>query len=1141
MDFTPLKSSKRNADAKSLVAKAKEEREKREQARLEAQQANTRQAAARTILRSLVRLRRQRTCTAELRSDWDQRTRFRVLDEHPLPAGTAASSPPKDAGEPLLHIELDLDGLPPAAGLLVRFYEPEQDQLRLLALCRALLAHSPTKVAQQLCSCAVPLMGRLLQICARQVIQAKADGRLVRAFNDLTAVPNMDLYLTGPELRFMIVFMDVKVLGPHSAGVFRYLRGSDFYEIIAVGLEVRIQKLVHIGSLKKRLDIHTAVVKKLNLWVNGMVHILSLSLLASNSPAPSMEKAPDQSPDGSTRPHDEPEHGPTLFISRFMTIPLLISAIDPTAVTLLSKSLLLDKITATLASHTGRRQVLAEVAGSESVVFLTANLSALYHRAPGPSSASRVEGRPERHSDFVRSVLYILQQGLEPSGVLPSNRKYHPILKWTQARSIKTYSPECYQRLGDDLALLWRRSFVATSFAAVLDVKAASASATSTPAQSPRGSVTEQTLATIAVHDACELFLALTRTIQAFKPSIMSSLSFHPGLVPGLWRFLAATTVPSSLFGGSRDRLHILLDAVGAEPAKEPLMPILELFCEGMYLIFLTLDEEEIYQTERPFRLQELSKISLFLNHFCYQLFWNQSRVARISAPSDSTTVQEQQQPDVIELHGALAQSISILDPALKLLTLLHTRSARRAFGEETDMWGIVKSSSNPWKRSTGTITAKDFVRDVRAGDRRCTLILANQPWCLSFASRVEIFRSYIEADKALYQSSGSTRIVIHRERVLEDGFTQLGPLAGHQFKQTIHVKFVNRLGLQEAGIDRSGVFKEFLEDLASKCFEPNLNLFKSTPDGTVVPSATSFVQENHLELLEFVGRVFGKALYEGITLDIPFADFIYSKLLGMYNFLDELPSLDPQLYKNLTSLRHYEGDCADFGLNFTIDLDVFGKVVTRELKPGGTHISVTNDNVHEYIYLTADYRLNQECRDQYRAFIEGFRKIIPEAWLKLFSPTELRVLMSGEDSLFDVGELRRYTRYEGGYFDQHKAIRMFWQVLDEFDAADRSKFLKFVTSCSKPPVGGFQHLHPAFTIRMVAVSAGDNGQAETEIVPVMSQMLGSVFGLGKDSKRLPTSATCFNVLKLPAYVKKSTLRDRLRYAINAGAGFELS
>lgn len=45
----------------------------------------------------------------------------------------------------------------------------------------------------------------------------------------------------------------------------------------------------------------------------------------------------------------------------------------------------------------------------------------------------------------------------------------------------------------------------------------------------------------------------------------------------------------------------------------------------------------------------------------------------------------------------------------------------------------------------------------------------------------------------------------------------------------------------------------------------------------------------------------------------------------------------------------------------------------------------------------------------------------------------------------------------------------------------------------------------------------------------------------GNDTLRLPTSSTCFNLLKIPNYSKKSTLRDKLRYAIKSNSGFELS
>ena len=45
----------------------------------------------------------------------------------------------------------------------------------------------------------------------------------------------------------------------------------------------------------------------------------------------------------------------------------------------------------------------------------------------------------------------------------------------------------------------------------------------------------------------------------------------------------------------------------------------------------------------------------------------------------------------------------------------------------------------------------------------------------------------------------------------------------------------------------------------------------------------------------------------------------------------------------------------------------------------------------------------------------------------------------------------------------------------------------------------------------------------------------------GKDVSRLPSASTCSNMLKLPNYRRASTMREKLLYAINANAGFELS
>ena len=53
-------------------------------------------------------------------------------------------------------------------------------------------------------------------------------------------------------------------------------------------------------------------------------------------------------------------------------------------------------------------------------------------------------------------------------------------------------------------------------------------------------------------------------------------------------------------------------------------------------------------------------------------------------------------------------------------------------------------------------------------------------------------------------------------------------------------------------------------------------------------------------------------------------------------------------------------------------------------------------------------------------------------------------------------------------------------------------------------------------------------------------QMAGGMLDPGA-AERLPTSATCMNLLKLPPYRTTQAMSEKLLYAIKSGAGFDLS
>ena len=262
-----------------------------------------------------------------------------------------------------------------------------------------------------------------------------------------------------------------------------------------------------------------------------------------------------------------------------------------------------------------------------------------------------------------------------------------------------------------------------------------------------------------------------------------------------------------------------------------------------------------------------------------------------------------------------------------------------------------------------------------------------------------------------------------------------------------------------------------------------------------------------------------GKALYEGITIQPRFAHFFLSFMKGRYNYLNmlaDLSTIDPDLYKNLLFLKTYDGDASDLCLTFTVTNNDFGGSKEIPLVPNGGQIEVTNENKTRYIELVAKYYVVDRVREQSEAFTRGLWEVIDPLWLRLFNEPELQVLISGATGgEIDIEDLKRHTKYVGGYSGLDRTIARFWKVVESMDSNQQAKLLRFVTSCERPPPLGFASLNPPFTIQRV--------------------------GILRDSEKLPSSSTCFNILKLPTYSSEQVLRKKLLYALDSGSGFELT
>ncbi|KAH3744300.1 E3 ubiquitin-ligase UPL7 [Pelomyxa schiedti] len=402
--------------------------------------------------------------------------------------------------------------------------------------------------------------------------------------------------------------------------------------------------------------------------------------------------------------------------------------------------------------------------------------------------------------------------------------------------------------------------------------------------------------------------------------------------------------------------------------------------------------------------------------------------------------------------------------------------------------------------------------------------ILSTIPFVLPFNRRVKLFEDTLEEEKA---SSGrahpeNTRhVVIRRNYLVDDAFSNLNPL-GPLLKGLIRIEYINENGLPEAGIDGGGLTKDFLTKLASAAFDPRYGLFQaSCVDRALYPS-TIEQSESRLNHFKFLGRILGKCLYERILIDLPISKFFLAKILGKEHFgspLNDLSLVDQQFYKNLKSLK-YISDVESLNLNFVVvenSLNDVDECKITELVPNGTNMIVTNENKERYIHLLADYIVNLRIKKESAAFLAGLNDLIHPEWLYLFNEEELQLLISGSPLGIDILDWRSHTKYAGVYHDSHPVINWFWECVASMGPKEQADLLTFSTGCPRPPLLGFGHLQPSYCIQST-VSTG----MEADI-------------------HLPTASTCMNLLKLPQFSSPDTLKQKVLYAVQAGAGFELS
>lgn len=214
-------------------------------------------------------------------------------------------------------------------------------------------------------------------------------------------------------------------------------------------------------------------------------------------------------------------------------------------------------------------------------------------------------------------------------------------------------------------------------------------------------------------------------------------------------------------------------------------------------------------------------------------------------------------------------------------------------------------------------------------------------------------------------------------------------------------------------------------------------------------------------------------------------------------------------------------------------------------MRAGGDTTRVTKDNLALYLLLVADYRLNREIAPFSGAFLGGLADLVVPAWLRMFNDRELQQLICGSlTGGLDVGDMQRNCEFGGGFDAEHPTVQWLWRLLGDLEPAQQAAFLKFVTGCSRcAPVVRFD--------RTPGRAPGSSPHARAvcrppllgfaELRPKLAINMRGHVGNDEDERALPSSSTCFNLLRLPPYRDEQTMRAQVLYAIEAGLTFDLS
>jgi hypothetical protein len=295
------------------------------------------------------------------------------------------------------------------------------------------------------------------------------------------------------------------------------------------------------------------------------------------------------------------------------------------------------------------------------------------------------------------------------------------------------------------------------------------------------------------------------------------------------------------------------------------------------------------------------------------------------------------------------------------------------------------------------------------------------------------------------------------------------------------------------------GTIREWFSQVSQDVWASDYGLFERREEAPHFYRISQMAGHHPRECFIAIGRFMAMSIIQGIPVGISMNRMFYKRLLGHAIGLADVEDVDEEVFRSLQTVMGYtsaeEMAAIDAPLPYVYP-DEHADAISATLENRDTQLAIALDNLS-----------HNSMPDQFSWFTEGFFAITPREMFDGLTANDVGSILFG-DANIDIDDLEAHLRFNG-FTRESRPVGYLMQVLREMDQHDRRRFLKFVTSNTQLPLGGFASLYPPMMI-----TRDERG-----------------------GTRLPDSHTCFNTLDLPDYTSLEQTREKIIYAITHGNG----